>query len=209
MLSSNTSRLAAAAGLASGLLIASNAAAVPIDLNDFFFDPLTPVAVSADGSAATFAEDASFGVVYLSNVPGFGDPTVITGGAGVSLAFDYVYDEPVDNDDIFHVALLDGLTGNPIGALFETFLSGTGSGTTTFDLSSFGSASLGLQFELVAGLADVALSSTLTISNLQLLLPAPPPSSVPEPPTLLLLPLAALFLRFRVFGSKLREKNKT
>src|SRR5262245_34223633 len=137
MLSSNTSRLAAAAGLASGLLFASSAVAVPIDLNNFFFEPLTPVTVSADGSTATLAEDASVGVVYLSNIPPL-DPEVVKGGAGVSLTFDYIFDEPVGNDDLFHVALLDATTGDPIGGVFETFLYGTGSGTTTFDLSSFG-----------------------------------------------------------------------
>ncbi len=69
MLSVATPRLAAAAGLVSGLFFASTAAAIPISLNNFYFDPLAPVTVSADGSLATLGESADFGVVFLSNLP--------------------------------------------------------------------------------------------------------------------------------------------
>ena len=199
MRSSNTSRLAAPAGIASGLLFISNAAAVPIDLNDFFFEPSTAVTVSADGSSATLVEDAEFGAVSLWNL---GDPEVIVGGDGVFLAFDYAFDEPLGNDDIFHVAVLDGLTGIAIGDVFEAVLSASGSGQMTFDLSSLGGTILGLQFDLLANPFDASLSSTLLISNLQL-------TSVPEPPTLLLFSVAALSLCSRIFRSRPSGRTQT
>ncbi len=123
---------------------------------------------------------------------------MIVGGAGVSLVFDYLFDEPVGEDDIFHVALLDGLTGDPIGGVFEAFLFSSTSGQLSFDLSAFAGTMLGLQFELVPDLLDVGLTSSLTISNLQLLLAPTPPTTVPEPQSLTLVVAGlVLLLGFR------------
>jgi hypothetical protein len=210
MLSVAATRVAAAVGVLSGFVFASSAAAIPIDLNSFYFEPLAPVTVSADGSSATLGESADFGVVYLSNIPGLGDPEVITGGAGVSLVFDYLFDEPLGNADVFHVALLDGLSGDVIGGAFESFLSASGAGQLSFDLSALVGMTLGLQFELVPELLDGGLSSSLTLSNLQLLLDQTPPTSIPEPqPLLLLLAGFALLFAIRLFGSKVSTNTQT
>src|SRR5262245_28267579 len=70
------------------------ARATPIDLNLLFHDPGAPISIAADGSSATFSEDPSVFAVFLSNVPGFGDPQLITAAPGALLRFDYTFDEP-------------------------------------------------------------------------------------------------------------------
>ena len=151
------------------LLLATNAAgAAPVDFDGFFFEPGTPVTVSADGLSATLAESSEIGVVFLSNVPGLGDPQVIVAGAGNRLRFDYQFEEPFGNADVFHVALLDGNSGAPLGGVYELFVATTQNGFAEFDLSSLSGVTLGLQFELSPELSDAGLDSLVTISNLQL-----------------------------------------
>jgi MYXO-CTERM domain-containing protein len=180
------------------LFSATSAQAIPISFNDFFREADAPVSVAADGSTATLGESPDFGLVYLSNLPGLGDPEVIIGGAGITLAFDYTFTMPSGNADIFHVALLDGLTGSVFGAAYELFVLATGGGHVTFDLSGLGGATLGMQFELAPELADAAFDSLVTLSNLQLLAaeppPPPPPTGVPSPGTLPLLIAGGLAL---------------
>ena len=160
------------------LLLTTNAvAAAPVDLNGFFFEPGTPVTVSADGLSATLAESSDIGVVFLSNVPGLGDPQVIVAGAGNRLRFDYRFEEPLGNADVFHVALLDGNSGAPLGGTYELFVTATQNGFAEFDLSSLSGLALGLQYELSPELSDAGLDSIVTISNLQLV-PVPAPAAL-------------------------------
>lgn len=194
---------AAAVGCLVALLSAGKAAAIPVSLNDFFHETDAPVTVSADGATATLGESDAFGLVYLSNVPELGDPEVIVGGAGVTLAFDYAFTLAANNADAFHVALLDGFTGAVLDTAYELFVLATGSGHQTFDLSALGGVRLGMQFELASEPDDGGFDSILTISNLQLLLkeppPPPPPTDVPEPTSAFLLAggLALLTARLR------------
>ena len=179
------------------------AQAVPIDLNLFYREPSAPISIAADGSSATLSEDPSIFVVYLSNVPGLGDPQLLTPASGATFSFDYNFVEAPDNADIFHFALLDGNSGNPL-APYDMLFSSSASGTALFDLSSLAGTSIGLQFELLPDLAfDLGFGSMLTLSNLRLDAPEvptePPPVGVAEPGTwaLMLAGLAIVLLRGR------------
>lgn len=197
-------RFAAKIGFLVASLSAADAFAVPVSLNDFFYEAGAPVTVAADGSTATLGESDAFGVVFLSNVPALGDPEVILGGAGVTLAFDYSFTLGADNDDVFHVALLNGLTGDVLDVAYELLVDATGTGHKIFDLSTLGAVTLGLQFELVPQLADLGFDSIVTISNLQLLKEtSPPPAQVPEPMTAFLL-LGGLAL----VGARMQGRNR-
>ncbi|MHB8745388.1 MAG: hypothetical protein ACYC7I_02485 [Gammaproteobacteria bacterium] len=159
-----------------GLYMASaGATTVSVDLNNFYIAPGAPVTVSADGSTATLSESPNFSVVLLSNIPGSGDPNVIVPGPGAMLQFDYRFNEPANNTDVFHAALLDGNTGQPFGGAFEFFQTATGAGQIQFDLSSFVGSTLGLQFELSPELSDLGYDSTLSVSNVQIVTPVPTP----------------------------------
>lgn len=144
-----------------------------IDLNDFFAVPVPGVTVSLDGSTATFVEDPVLGVALLSNDPGLGDPEVIFGGVGQILSFDFDFIEPTEsppNNDEFGAFIIDSSTGGSVGPAFEFFVQDTVSGTVSFDLSSLSGMTLGLQFQLssLPVPLDESLSSTLTISNVEL-----------------------------------------
>jgi hypothetical protein len=167
------------------LLVAVQAHASPIDLGDFFADPT--VTVAADGSTATLAEDPSLSPVLLVNNPGFGDPNVIIPGINTFLEFNYVFNEPVLNEDEFGVFVIDATTGSSAGMAYEFFLSVSGSGFISFDLTSLVGKILGLQFQLSSFFADAALTSTVEISNVQLV-----ERVVPVPSTIFLLGLGLL-----------------
>lgn len=162
--------------------------AASISLTGFSFDPGAPVVIAADGSSAALTESESLAVVFLSNIPGFGDPELIVAAPGAMLRFDYQFDEPAGgNDDVFHVALLDGDNGDVLGGAFEFFASASGNGRVEFDLSSFVGTKLGLQFELAAEInTDTLYSSALTVSNLEIV-----PTAVVPLPTALPLMLTA------------------
>jgi hypothetical protein len=172
------------------------ALALPIDLNLLFFEPGTPVSIAADGSSATLAEDPGVFAVFLSNVPAFGDPVLLTAAAGARLQFEYEFDEGVENSDTFHFALLDGLSGDPLD-LFNLFVTDSGSGTASFDLSTLVGTLLGLQFELVPDELDgERADSVVKIANLRI--ETPVTTTVSEPGSLLLFALAiAMALRRR------------
>lgn len=157
------------------LFIALQAQAGPIDLTDFFAD--TSVTVAADGSTATLAEDATLTPVLLVNDPGLGDPNVIIPGVNTFLEFNYVFNEPVDNEDEFGVFVIDAATGSSAGAAYDFFLSESGSGFVAFDLNSLVGKTLGLQFQLSSLFADSALTSTVELSNVQLVERVVPVSS--------------------------------
>jgi hypothetical protein len=184
-------------------LMSGQARAVPIDLNDFFFDPTAPIEIAADGSSALLREDPGFFALFLSNIPGLGDPQLIRPGVGARLSLQYSFIEPQANDDVFHVALLDGATGSLLRQGLEFFVSDSGTGSIEFDLSAFTGMVLGLQLELVAGLADTAFDSLLRVSNLQLITPdgGPAPTPIPAAATLWLLLLGMGTLA----GSRLRQ----
>ena len=181
--------------LVTGLLLAYSAAvsATPIDLNQFYAD--APVSVAADGSSATLGEDLFYYIVLLQDVPFFGDPELIVASAGATLQFDYVFNEPVadGNSDLFHAVLYDDATGFAISGA-EIFVTDSGSDTVVFDLDPLVGTTLDLSFELTQDLNgfDVGLSSTVTISNVQIITastppPPPPPTPTPSPGTSLLL----------------------
>jgi hypothetical protein len=152
-------------------LVPAAARAAPIDFNQLFHDPGAPISIAADGSSAVLSEDPSVFAVFLSNVPAFGDPQLITAAPGARLAFEYSFNEPAGNADLFHFALLEGTTGNPLAGN-ELFVTETSSGGVSLDLSAFIGASLGLQFELIPDLSnDLGFDSMLTLSNLRIELP--------------------------------------
>jgi len=159
----------------------SPAAAVPIDLNDFFADPT--VAVAADGSSATLSESAAGGPVLLSNDPGLGDPNIIIPGAGVGLRFDFGFTEGIGEDDEFGAFVIDAATGLSVGPAFEFFTQASSSGSVAMDLSTLAGQTLGLQFQLSSLPGDNGRTSTATVSNVELLGTV----IVPEPATLGLL----------------------
>jgi hypothetical protein len=167
--------------------VAGEAGAIPISFNAFTYDSGAPVSVAADGSTATISESAELAVVFLSNLPGLGDPEVIVAAPGSLLVVDYQFDEPEGNDDSFHVALLDGTSGDSLGDAYEFSTSSSGSGSVQFDLSSLVGTTLGLQFGLAAELNDMQYSSSVALSNLHTV-PAP------EALTLVLTGLAGLAL---------------
>jgi hypothetical protein len=163
------------------------AQAVPIDLNLLYRDPGAPISIATDGSSATFSEDPAVFAVFLSNIPGLGDPELVAAAAGAKLAFDYSFVEAPDNADIFHFALLDGVSGSAL-PLYELFVSSSGAGAALFDLSSLLGTSLGLQFELIPDIfSDLGFESRLTISNLRIETERPGPTPVSEPGSLALL----------------------
>ena len=177
----------------------SNAAsAVPIIINsdNFYADPTVTVAV--DGSSATIEEDPFISPVWLINDPFFGHQSVVIPGENTVLSFDYDFVEGVGNDDTFNAFILDSTTGAPVGPSFEFFVSGTSSGSHSFDLSSLADVGfdLGLQFELVSNEDPFSppLDSTVIISNLRLETVTVNP--VPEPSTVSLFLLSSLLFPF-------------
>lgn len=162
-----------------GSIVPLTARAAAIDFNQLFHDPGAPIRIAADGSSAVLSEDPAVFAVFLSNVPGFGDPQLITATTGARLSFDYDFNEPANNADIFHFALLDGLTGDPLAGE-ELFVTDTGSGTASFDLSALLGTTLGMQFELIPDLLnDFGFDSTLTLSNLRIDTPVVTPVDEP------------------------------
>lgn len=182
---------------AASLLFAATlpADAASINLADFSFDSGTPVAIAGDGSSATLTESESLAVVFLSNIPGFGDPELIVAAPGTLLRFGYQFDEPAGNDDVFHAVLLEGTNGDVLGGPFEFFASASGSGQVEFDLSSLAGTTLGLQFELAAEMGDAIFTSVLTVTDLEIV----PAAVVPLPAALplLLTAFAGLYGRSR------------
>ena len=154
------------------LLVCGQAMAVPIDLNDFYAD--STVTVSADGSSALMEEDQWLSTVLLSNDPFFGDPGVFIPLDSATLTFDYSFSEPTGNDDSFFAWLFDPST-------FTVELANSGAGTVTWDLlgASFLGTTVAMEFQLNANQGDTALTSTVSISNVQT-------NPVPEPATLFL-----------------------
>jgi hypothetical protein len=157
--------------------------ASPIDLNALFHEDGASIAIAADGSSATFAEDPATLDVFLSNIPVLGDPELLVASVGARLVFDYDFNQAVDNANTFGFSILDGLTGDPIDP-FGLFFTDSAAGTAVFDLSSLVGRTLGFQFDLGADPGDLLLGSTLTISNLRVEAPV---QDVPEPGPLALL----------------------
>jgi hypothetical protein len=183
--------------VAAALLLpaAANATTTHIDLNDFFKESGAPIRVSHHGSRATLGEDPAFPAVVLSDIPGFGDPELITASAGAHLLFDYRY---FGNVDAAAFQLVDGVTGDSLNN-FSFFVQSPGSGTISWDLSSLVGTTLGLAFQMIP--VDDAFDSRVTISNLRIHRPGTTP--VDEPATLALLLGGALLV-----GGTLRVSRK-
>ena len=175
--------------LASLLLaaIAGPAAGEPIDLNDFFSWPGSPVTVAADGSSATIGESPTLNPVTLSNNPVW-DPNVIIPGPGTILVFRYDFVEAAGNTDEFRAFVIDASTGASAGAAFEFLTQSTSSGSVRFPLESLTGMSLGLEFQL--NRLDGVIASQVIVSDVAL---------IPEPTAALLfltvLPLVLLRAR--------------
>lgn len=159
------------------LATAGPASAASISFNSLSYDPGAPVTISPDGSTAVLTESEFLAGVFLSSLPGLGDPEVIIATPGATLSFRYHFDEPAGNDDVFSVALLDGTTGDSLGPAYEFSASSSADGTVSFALSALPGSTLGLQFGLVAELGDTAFTSSLTLSSLEI-------TEVPLPATL-------------------------
>jgi hypothetical protein len=174
--------------VAAALLLPAVASATssPIDLNLLFREPGAPITVAADGSSATLGENAAAPTAVLSNIPGFGDPELISASAGGKLLFDYEY---FGNVDAAAFSLLDGLTGDSLNG-FSFFVQSPGTGTISWDLSSLLGTTLGVAFELIP--VDEAFNSSVTISNVRI--DRPDATSVDEPETLALLLLGGALL---------------
>jgi hypothetical protein len=153
---------------------------IPIDLNNFYSFPGSPVSVSSDGASATFSEDQNSIVVLLSNDPTLGDPGISVPSGLLNLSFSYSFFEGANNDDNFYAKVFDGVTGT---ILMDFSLDMSGSGTIMWPLSGIapGITLLGLEFQLNSN--DSAFDSWVTISDPVLQTTA----SVPEPASLLLL----------------------
>jgi len=173
-------------------IVVKPASAVAINFNDFFHAAGAPVDIAADGSTAQLFETSDTSVVFLSDVPGFGDPNLVTAQSGTKLSFNFDFVQPAGNDDEFHVAILDGTNGNVLAPAFEAFFASSSSGLIEFDLSSLVGSLLGLQFELGANPDDQLLSSSLTLSNLQIIASSATP--IPEPSIFSLFGMSALLL---------------
>ena len=184
-----TFRSAAIASCAAALLITRTAEAVPIDLNEFFYFPDSPVTIAADGSSALLAEDPASASVILSNDPGLDDPELIVPGVGAILSFDYAFTLAAGGVDEFLAFLFDvdaerfDGDGNLLSLASWSCIV-TCASSASIDLSAFTSLTLGLEFQLSSiPPDDFDLGSTLWIGNLDL---SQQPVSVPEPPTLAL-----------------------
>jgi len=181
--------------MALALCVATTASAEidPLSFNDFYSDPGAPIAISADGSTATFTESPALSVVFLSNIPALGDPAILIGSANSYLQFDYSFNLAANNQDVFHAAVLNGTTGDSLGGAYDLSVPGTSSGTYKVDLSAQAGQTLGLQFELASLIGDLGFDSSLTLSNLEVVtagvVNAPEP-----PPALLMLPIVGVLL---------------
>jgi hypothetical protein len=177
------------------ILVGGVAQAGTIDLNSFTADPT--VTVNAAGTSATITEDANLFSVFLSNDPGLGDPQIsaLQPVAGRTLMFDWDFTEGSGNDDEFGAFLIDASDGSSIAG-FDFFvgdasLDDTSSGSVTWDLTSLVGITLGLQFQLTA--YDLALDSSVTISNVR---------SVDTPPPGVVVPLpASIWMGLGLFGA--------
>lgn len=157
-----------------------------LDSNNFFTDPSSAVDFAVDGLSLVVREDPEFSSVIVSNDPGLGDPIILipVPGAILSFNYDFVVGSTQPENDEFGAFLLDS-AGNSAGGAFEFFTSTSGSGSVTFDLSSFvGDPFVGIQFQLSSLPGDGGMDSFVTISNLQL--ETPGSTVVPEPSTLMM-----------------------
>lgn len=158
-------------------LLPSLSFAGPIDLNQLFHDVGAPIDIAADGSTTTLHENPPVGDVFLSDLPGLGDPELLIASAGAQLVFDYDFVEAAGNFDSFNFAILDGLTGIQLDP-FTLFFLDSAAGTARFDLSSLVGLTLGFQFDLGPQEGDDGSESTLTISNVRI---ETPDQTVSEP----------------------------
>lgn len=166
--------------LVSLLLIASQAIAIPIDLNTFGGD-LSYVDIAPDGSSALLSESGDMWGTFLYN------DSALSPSDPVILSFAYTFAEPTGNDDGIAFRLYDPETfntladssGNPF--LFSSFSGG--SGTVSWELlaSDVLDCELGLEFQLFPHAADFLTTSTLQIENVRIA------ASIPDASSLLLL----------------------
>lgn len=158
-----------------------------VDLNNFFFFPGDPVAISSDGATADFNESPTASPVVLSNDPFLGDPGIVIPSFSQFLRFDFFFVEPPSNDDEFFAFLFDGVTGASFGSAFEFSTTATSSGTVSFDVRSLAGQTIGMQFSLNSLPGDNGFTdSILTVSELRVGA-VEPPAYIPLPASLPLL----------------------
>ena len=163
-----------------GFVSNATATIIDIDLNEFYFD--SSVTVSADGSSATLAEDPNYFSVVLSSDPIWGASGTLVPDNLESIQFYYNFIEPVSNDDEFYAGIFDGGSGT---LMDEFYTSDPGSRQVGFDLSGIDPSIdlLGIEFQLNAWSGDMALTSTLEISDVVMETSSNP---IPEPGTMVL-----------------------
>lgn len=160
-------------------LLAFEATAAPIDLNNFFGDP--EVTISSDGVSAEFTESEFSTVVLLTNDPFLGHPFVIVPGPSTILTFNFVFNEAPGDDGTFSAYLFLAEDG-PLNGVLDVFsVDNTQAGMFSFDLSDYVSGSevlvLGLQFELFDR-SFYSADTTASVSNLALTQVVPVPAAV-------------------------------
>jgi hypothetical protein len=143
-------------------------------LHDFHGE--AEVTISTDGRSSQFIEVPFSTFVRLTNDPFVGDPDVIVAGSETSLTFDFDFDEAAGSNDKFSAVLFSaGPNGGPFkGKLTRYSVNMSHAGTVSFDLAPYVGQTLGLEFELLDLGGDDTTSSSVTVSNLNLV-------SVPEP----------------------------
>jgi hypothetical protein len=198
----------------------------PIDLTQYFYaDP----SVSINGpSSATLAESAlapAFPgdlVALLQNLPPLDQQIPLpVPGTTVELMYDYNVSIPNGNLDVFNVFIVKpSIPGDPsaqpISLLSHPGL--VGSGSATFDLSSLLTEQyLGVSFELdssaEAGNANAHTDSTVTVSDVKLVITTPDtgggglPPVIPEPSSFLIWTLVGLGMA--IVGLRARGTNQS
>ncbi len=179
------------------LVTAHQAYAMPLNLNDFTHNS-SFTTVAADGSAATINEDADFATSFLGVDPFFGEPNIIIAAADAVLNFSYIFTEAENNDDAFQVNLFDS---DNLVFLETFFIEDSGSGTVSFDLSSYVGLTLGLSFDLRA--FDFLLGSSAEVFDVSITTLV---TAVSESGVLSLFVVAFLVLGLSVLTSLKRQR---
>jgi hypothetical protein len=170
------------------LAVNSQVSAIPIDLNTFAANDYNSVAISADGSSASFKEDFFNSPIALEN-SGYLMPD-----QAAELSFDYELVVAANNTDYF-----DFYLGDLSAPLFSVGGQATDSplvfsDTLTIDISGYSNSLVPMVFDLAYGWSDRGLESTLLISNVN--------ASIPEPATLFLVAFGLLGMTVFSFRSR-------
>jgi len=170
---------------------------------DGFFDTLGLVTLDSPAAGdVTLAEDF-FGFSFYVNDPvAFGHDVLVMEGDMVSFDFDAIVGAGT-NVDTFSMRIFDTATGLTVGGLERTETTTT-SDSVMWDLTGVGAGlTLGIEFGVFGDFfgGDIALTSTLVLSDLDVTSPStgpgPQPGPVPEPATAALVALGGAVVAVR------------